>query len=443
VKPNSLSGRLALMLLVTLLVALALMGAAFVRDREVRAGEREALQAAERIALALSLVRTGRINLPIEAAGLRMQLDTPPADTSSAEAPPPDDPQFAALLRPRLAGAELIVAHTEPGYAARVRLPGGERIQVAIVHTPPAHGAPPPPFIAFAGLAGALASVLLCATLWIMRPLRRVAHAADRIDTRGLTPRLDESGPSEVAAVLRAFNRMRDRIDQQTTDRLRVLQGVSHDLKTPLTRLRFRVDGLADGPLRESISHDIDAMQAMVGAALDYMRTLDDAQPAVRVDLAALLQGVCDDANKAGGHASLRHHAPLVVTARPAALQRAFANLVDNAIRYGGRADVAIEAGAADIIVRVRDGGPGLSERDMARAFEPYYRGSAAGDASRGSGLGLAIARDSFVRHGGRIELKNLPGAGLEVSVRLPAAPAAAAASESRGLALDTSNARL
>jgi signal transduction histidine kinase len=160
--------------------------------------------------------------------------------------------------------------------------------------------------------------------------------------------------------------------------------------------------------LRESIARDIDAMQEMVGAALEYMRTLEDAQPAVRIDLTALLQGVCDDANKAGGRA---------------ALQRAFANLVDNAIRYGGRADVAIEACAADIVVRVRDGGPGISEHDMARAFEPYYRGSAAGDANRGSGLGLAIARDSFVRHGGGIELNNLPDGGLEVSVRLAAAP--------------------
>jgi two-component system, OmpR family, sensor kinase len=439
VRPHSLSGRLALMLLMALLVALALMGAAFLRDREARAGERETSQAAERIALALDFIGTGQVNLPLDAAGLRVQLDAPPAD-APRDGPPPSDPRFAALLRPRLAGAELISAHTEPGYAARVRLPGGERILVQIVHTPPAHGAPPPPFVAFAGLAVSLAAALLCATLWITRPLRRVAQAADRIDTRGLTARLDESGPSEVSAVLRAFNRMRDRIDEQTTDRVRVLQGVSHDLKTPLTRLRFRVDDLADGTLRDSISRDIDAMQAMVGAALDYMRTLDDAQPVERVDLTMLLQDVCDNANKAGGRASLQQQAPLVVAARPAALQRAFANLIDNAIRYGGWAEVTIEAGGADIVVRVRDGGPGLSERDMARAFEPYYRGSAAGDASRGNGLGLAIARDSFIRHGGSIELKNCAGGGLEVSVRLP--EVAAASSKTGRRVLDTVNAR-
>jgi signal transduction histidine kinase len=427
VRPHSLSGRLALLLSVALLVAFALMSAGFLRDREVRAGEREAMQAADRIALALDFVRTGRVGLPVEAAGLRVQADTLPDDPPPAAAPPSaDDQRFASLLRPRLAGAELVQARASPDYAVRLRLPDGERIRMNIVHTPPVPGAPPPPFIAFAGLAVALAAALLWATLWITRPLRRVAQAADRIDTRALTPRLDESGPSEVTAVLRAFNRMRDRIDEQTTDRVRVLRGVSHDLKTPLTRLRFRVDGLADGALRESISRDIDSMQTMVGAALDYMRTLEDAQPSACVDLAALLQAVCDDANKAGGRASLAHpahHAPLHVAARPAALQRAFANLVDNAIRYGGWAEVAVEAGAADIVVRVRDGGPGLSERDMARAFEPYYRGSAAGDASLGNGLGLAIARDSFVRHGGHIELKNLPGSGLEVSVRLAAAP--------------------
>jgi signal transduction histidine kinase len=266
---------------------------------------------------------------------------------------------------------------------------------------------------------------LLWATLWITRPLRRVAQAADRIDTRERTARLNESGPSEVAAVLRAFNRMLDRIDRQTTDRVRVLSGVSHDLKTPLTRLRFRIDGLADRTLRESISRDIDAMQTMVGAALDYMRTLGDAQPMASVELVALLQAVCDDANSAGERAWLRRHEPLYVMARPQALQRAFANVVDNAIRYGGRADVSIDAGAAGIVVRVRDGGPGMSERDLARAFEPYYRGSAAGDASGGSGLGLAIARDTFVRCGGHVKLKNTPDAGLEVSVRLVGAPAA------------------
>jgi signal transduction histidine kinase len=382
---------------------------------------------ARAIGLALSFVRTGRVSLPIEAAGLRVQLDTAPLDAAVRS-----DPMFAALIQPRLGAAELIEARAAPDYAVRVRLPGGERLQVAIVQTPPAHAAPPPPFLAFAGLAGALAAALLLATLWITRPLRRVAQAAERIDTRERLARLDESGPSEVAAVLRAFNRMLDRIEQQTTDRVRVLRGVSHDLKTPLTRLRFRVDALADGALRESISRDIDAMEAMVGAALDYMRTLDDAQPSGRVDLVALLQAVCDDANEAGERAALQRCAPSYVAARPVALQRAFANLVDNAIRYGGRADVAIEADATEVVVRVRDAGPGMSERDLARAFEPYYRGSAAGDTGHGSGLGLAIARDTVARHGGRIELHNQPGAGLEVSVRL--AVAAAAQPEWRGL---------
>jgi signal transduction histidine kinase len=428
-KPNSLLGRMVLVLASTLAIASVLMGVAFVRDRDENAARREVMQSADRIAMALSFARTGRVSLPIEAGGLRLQVDPIAADLQPAASTfSANDLLFMALLRPHLDGAELTHAQAGPDYAVRLRLPGGERIRITVVHTPPAHAAPPPPWRAFAGLAGALAVALALATVWVTRPMRRLVEAANHIDTLGLTARLDEYGPNEVAVVLRAFNRMRDRIDFQTADRVRVLQGVSHDLKTPLTRLRFRIDAMVDETLRKAVLEDIASMQAMIAGALNYARMLDSGQPSELVDLAALLRAVCDDANNAGGQAQVSYRAPLYVTARPAALHRAFANLVDNAIRYGGRAEVTIEANDTDIVVKVRDGGVGINGNDLARAFEPYYRGAAAGDASYGSGLGLSIARDCFISHGGHVELKNHPDAGMEVSVRLTPASASAIA---------------
>jgi Histidine kinase-, DNA gyrase B-, and HSP90-like ATPase len=135
-----------------------------------------------------------------------------------------------------------------------------------------------------------------------------------------------------------------------------------------------------------------------------------------------LLKQLCDDASLAGGPALLQHHAPLYVSARVAALQRAFANVVDNAIRYTERAEIAIDTNCANVVIYVRHCGPGINEKDMARVFKPCYRGAAAGDASRGSGLGLVIARDSLLRNEGTIELRNLPACGLEVRIQLSAA---------------------
>lgn len=426
-KSTSLLARMALVLVLTLAVVFALTRAVFLRDQAIHAARREANHSADRIGLALSFVRTGQVALPLEAAGLLVQriplaIDAPPVTATR----PAEQARFESLLRRHLDGAELIHAQAGPNYATRVRLPSGELVQVTVVHTPPGHAPPPPPWVAFVGLAGALAVALAAATVWVTRPLRRLVQAANRIDTLGLAPRVDETGPDEVAVVLRAFNRMRDRIDRQTADRLQVLQGVSHDLKTPLTRLRFRVDELADDMLRDAVVRDITSMQAMVSGALNYARMLDSAQPSELIDLAVLLRAVCDDANDAGGQAGILCQMPSHVIARPAALHRAFANLVENAIRYGGRAEVTIEAHDADVVVRIRDGGAGIDDKHLAHAFEPYYRGDGDGD---GSGLGLSIARDCFIRHGGHIKLENHPDGGLEVNVRLPRAAAGAMAS--------------
>jgi signal transduction histidine kinase len=275
VLPRSLTGRLALMLLALLAVAFAMMGSAFIRHREFRADERLAMQAADRIVLAFEFVRTGQVRLRVETAGLRLQVASNSSSTSFISTSASSNQLFTSLLQAKLAAVELIDARVAPGFAARVRLSTREQVVATVVHTPPAHSAPPPPFAEFAGLAGALAVSMLWAIAAITKPLRRVAQAASLVSIRPGAARLDESGPAEVADVLRAFNHMHDRIDQQTTDQVRVLQGVSYDLKTPLTRLRFRIDKLADEALHKSISEDIDAMQKMVSSALSYLRTLE------------------------------------------------------------------------------------------------------------------------------------------------------------------------
>jgi signal transduction histidine kinase len=261
----------------------------------------------------------------------------------------------------------------------------------------------------------------LVAVRWIVQPLHELRRAADDLGKDIHRPPLPEKGPIEVAQTSRAFNTMQRRIERFVEDRSRILAAVSHDLKTPLTRIRLRADLLDDEELGGKIRRDLDDMQSMVEATLDFMRGTDSREQTRPIDLTALLESLCDDAAESGGQARLRGRVERPYLGRPLALKRCIGNLLDNALRYGGEADVEARDGEAEVTVSIADPGPGIPPDLIDRVFEPFFRleGSRGRD-SGGTGLGLGIARNIARAHGGDLVLKNRPGAGLIAELTLP-----------------------
>jgi signal transduction histidine kinase len=195
---------------------------------------------------------------------------------------------------------------------------------------------------------------------------------------------------------------------------------MSHDLKTPLTRLRLQVETLEDAPLQARIGRELDEMESMVREALALFRGLDDGEAAVAIDINALLATVREEFTGMGSVVTVTGSAREPFVGKPQALKRCLTNLVANAINFGSRADILL-ADAAELTIRVRDQGPGVPAAELERVFEPFYRvESSRNRDSGGSGLGLSIARDVAQAHGGSLTLQNLPGGGLEALLTLP-----------------------
>ncbi|MBM3733843.1 MAG: HAMP domain-containing protein [Acidimicrobiia bacterium] len=270
-----------------------------------------------------------------------------------------------------------------------------------------------------------LAALALLLSVWAVRrvtgPLKTFAAAARELSADASAPPLPESGPSEVRDAARAFNGMRERIRRFVEDRTRMVAAISHDLRTPITRLRLRAELMEEGPARTKMLADLDEMERMVSATLAFAR--DDAQTKMRapVDLAGLLRGLVTDGEARGLKSAYAGPSSLTVTGDELALKRVFANLLENAWRYGGATRVTLRAGSGAAEVVVDDDGPGIPEAEQDNVFRPFYR--LEGSRSRetgGVGLGLATARSAILAHGGAIALANRPEGGLRVSVTLP-----------------------
>jgi signal transduction histidine kinase len=273
-----------------------------------------------------------------------------------------------------------------------------------------------------------LAVLAIWALAMLMAPLRRLARSADRFAIDLDPTRLPETGPAEIRQLAQAFNTMRERIRQLVDSRSRMLAAVSHDLRTPLTRIRLRIEALPDGEEKERTLRDIGMMNTMIGHVLSYLR--DQASPSARerVDLATLLNSICDDFSDTGHAAHFSGPRNVVLECEPDLLTRAFSNIIDNAIKFGGKAQVSLEArSASEIIVRVEDNGPGIPDDRKAIAFEPFSRGDSARGTleHEGFGLGLAIAKQIVERHGGQITLHDRAPSGLCVQIALPVRPGA------------------
>ncbi len=258
-------------------------------------------------------------------------------------------------------------------------------------------------------------------------PLSMFATAAERLGRDLDAEPMREEGPLEVVRAARAFNEMQARLRRMIHHRLRMLAAMSHDLRTPITRLRLRAELLGDEDQQAKMLADLDQIEALVTASLDYVRDAFTEERAAPLDLAVLVQTICNEAEDAGATVSYRGPEHAVFAGRPIALRRAITNLVDNALKYAGAAHVRLQGAevASDGIVEVivEDEGPGLPEAELVKVFDPFYRleGSRNRE-SGGAGLGLAIVQAAAKAHGGTIAVANRDGGGLRAVLRLPRA---------------------
>jgi len=255
----------------------------------------------------------------------------------------------------------------------------------------------------------------------ISAPLTRFAASADILGRDPAAAALMLSGPAEIGLAARAFNAMQGRLQRYVSDRVGMMGAISHDLRTPLTRIRFKLE-MADPATRGSVLSDVVKMEQMIDAVIAFSR--DSATPGVRhpLDLTSLIACIVDDAAAAGGDAEAELGAPVIVDGDPLALQRLFDNLIGNALKYGSQARVSIAEAAGEVVVSVRDRGPGLPQRELEPVFTPFYRTEAAQQRTdSGVGLGLSIARAVARAHGGDVRLYAC-AEGLLAEVSLPLA---------------------
>jgi signal transduction histidine kinase len=267
----------------------------------------------------------------------------------------------------------------------------------------------------------AVIAVSLVAVRLVTRPLQRLAEAADAFGGDLESPPLPETGPTEARCAAEAFNRMQERLRRLIAERGRALAAVSHDLRTPLTRMRLRAELVDDEALRAQINADIDDMQAMVESTLDYLRGLRENEVPQSIDMDALLQSLVADEQALGHPVALTGKVVAPYFGRLSTLKRALRNLIDNAVKYGQSATIRIEDGATELRLIVADHGPGIAEADLLRVLEPYVRLETSRSRKTGGvGLGLTIAHDAVVLHGGKLLLENLAGGGLRATLVLP-----------------------
>ena len=465
--PRSLFGRLVTVLLAGLIVA-QLAGLAFhLHDRGELLSRASGVESARRIADVVRLLDT---LAPAERARLIPVLSAPPLLISLDRAAPgageggAQAALFGALLRGLLGeerpirvavnenpapfparpppyrmhpgmgaperpfGPGMMRAFGPPGFSfiVQVQLRDGAWVSFDSRQPPASSSWPVRMLLSVLVLLAAVILLSLLAVRWITRPLKTLADAAEELGKDLNRPPLPETGPVEVGRAARALNTMQSRLSRYLRDRTRILAAMSHDLKTPVTRLRLRAELLDDQSIREKFSKDLEEMETMIGATLDFMRGLENEERVQRIDVAALLESIQADARELGGRVEIEGAASAPYEGRPQALKRCLANLVDNAVKYGKSARLALEDDAARLRISVRDQGPGIPEAELERVFEPFHRlESSRSRESGGTGLGLSIARNIAELHGGTLLLRNRAGGGLEAVLTLPRAPRA------------------
>lgn len=267
----------------------------------------------------------------------------------------------------------------------------------------------------------AIAVLSIWAIARLTAPFQIFAKAAMRLGTDVNATPIAEQGPADVRGAIRAFNDMQTRLQRYIEDRTQMLAAVSHDLRTPVTRLRLRAEYVDNKSQRSKFNADLDEMEHMITGFLSFAKEDARSEPTVNVDLVAMLQSICDDLADKGFNVSFNGGRRLPYVCRPVSIRRCFGNLLDNALKYGKRADVSVEVGVTEIMIQVDDRGPGIPEALKEEVFRAFYRLEVSRNRdSGGSGLGLTVARTVARAHGGDVLLGKAPGGGLRATIVLP-----------------------
>ncbi|MGC1817470.1 MAG: ATP-binding protein [Casimicrobiaceae bacterium] len=460
--PRSLFGRLMLVLASGLIVAQLLSAAINLSERDTALVRVLGMQPAQRIA---DVVRLLDASSPAERARIVAILNVPPLVVTLDRPPLPEEAVssgsthaaiFAAVLRAALGDdrpMRVAMTATPPPWAlgpgriggrfamdgpsgprgmhafspgefsmlTQVRLQDGTWASFDTRISPATAGLPWRLLLTLAFLLAAMLLLSYVAVRWVTRPLGVLATAADQLGRDIHRPPLPEDGPVEVGRAARAFNTMQARLIQFIDERTRLLTAMSHDLKTPLTRMRLRTELLDDPELRDRYEKDLVEMESMVNETLEFMRGLANREPPQPVDVMALLESLRADNEAMGRTVTIDGRVTKPLLGEPQLLRRCVSNLVDNAVNYGGGAEIHVDDDSSGLTFRVRDHGPGIPDSETEKVFEPFYR--LEGSRSRetgGTGLGLSIARSIARGHGGDVRLRNHESGGLEAIVSLP-----------------------
>lgn len=343
---------------------------------------------------------------------------------------------FLGFINEEIGAGHRLIQLTNPEQG-----PSGQGIRVAVQVAPDSwllswlpDLPPPPPFLQIGGFALffgiTLVVVVPWAAWWVARPLDRFARAAAEFSLDAEHETLPETGPDEIRLAARSFNTMRHRIADLVADRTRMLAAVGHDLRTPITRLRLRVEFLDTGEVKAALLKDLDHMHRLVEGALAFLKgggRTDAPTLRARVDVSALVQTVADEFAELGANvAATVPDGRLMVLGRLDGLQRALENLIENALRYGRRADVTLAAVDGTVSVEVADDGPGIAPDRQAEMLRPFVRGDEArgadpkSGADGGLGLGLSIAASIVAEHGGTLAFDRTPEGRFLVRMTLP-----------------------
>jgi signal transduction histidine kinase len=273
-------------------------------------------------------------------------------------------------------------------------------------------------WFAISGLA--LAPIAYLFARRLSAPFAGFAAAAERLGRDPHAPPLKVEGPTEISVAAVAFNEMQDRLRRYVDDRTAMVGAVAHDLRTPLTRLRFRVEGAPD-PLRARMTADIEQMDAMISATLAFVRDATHEAQRTKLELSSLVQSIADEMAETGADVSAEDHGSVVIEGDPIALRRLVTNLLDNAVKFGGQARARVYKADEAAIIEVDDDGPGVPEIERERVFEPFHRGEPSRSRETGgAGLGLAVVRSVARAHGGDAALENRREGGLRARATLP-----------------------
>ncbi|MET0350440.1 MAG: ATP-binding protein [Rhizobacter sp.] len=425
--PRTLFARVTLVIVVGLAVAQLLAFASIRHER----GQvlRELMMTGVELDIASSVAILNRLPAP-ERAGWLERLARPNyrfALAGPVEGDPPASPVLRGFaeaienaLRPYPVTRVAQVPSAHETLLMSVRLDDGSDLVVRARRVPM-------PISDWVLWALALQRVVLALCGWAAvrlatRPLAELAEAADRLGPDLKRQVLAEEGPAEVARAAKAFNAMQRRIAGYMDERVEILAAISHDLQTPITRMRLRTELMDNEADADKLRQDLDAMQSLVKEGVTYARTLHgETEAARRLDLDALLGALVGDYQDTGQPVRLEGQVGTPVTTRPQALRRVLANLVDNAIKYGGDALVHLAVAGPRVVIAVRDHGPGIPPDQLDAVLKPFYR--VEGSRNRGTGgtgLGLSIAHQLATAIGATLSLHNRPEGGLEVRVELP-----------------------